>query len=426
MSDTKNLVAWKKLFETFDILQKVNQQGFFEITASSINTVREARLMTKFDNKNQLPEIFAENNLAMLPLSRGSYIIGKFDIFHKFETDPIETEHFHFHNTLETLNFESITSEPLALSCAFNSKILNHFFDDDVTPTISGRMGTDKFGFHISGFDRELTVDRAQIEIDGGYEGNTFNIVEAKNFLSDDFVIRQLYYPFKKWQNQISKTVRTHYLTYSNGVFELREYQFKDPAVYSSVSLVKAKKYTIYTSLFNIEVLQELLDKAQITNEPTDVPFPQADSVSKIFNLLELLNNAPDNELSKEEITINFGFDARQTDYYLNACKYIGLAGNLTRASGVYGVLTDAGKRLFTKNIDGRRREFIQKILSKNVFNKTVKAYLSKAELPTRDEIVEIMKQSNLHNVSSESTYYRRASSVSQWVSWIIEQANEV
>jgi hypothetical protein len=425
MSDSKNLVAWKKLFDSLNIIETIHKNGLYEITATTINSEREARLMTKFDNYNQLPEIFSDNKLGILPTSRGSYIIGQFDMFHKFETDPVPTEHLHFHNTFETLNFDSITSEPMALSCAFNSKILDDFFEDNVSPTVSGRMGTDEFDFSINGFGHNIQVDRAQIEIDGGYEGEAFNIVEAKNFLSDDFVIRQLYYPFRKWEGLINKKIRTHYLTYSNGIFELREYQFTNREIYNSLSLVKAKRYAIYSITFNLEVLQKLLDTTSITNEPTDAPFPQADSVSKIFNLLELLNGANDNELSKEDITLNFGFDGRQTDYYLNACKYLGLAKTITKNGKSFGTLTEDGLKLFSKNIDGRRTEFIQKIISKSVFNKTLKASLSKADIPSKDEIVEIMKQSNLNNVTAETTFYRRASTIAHWVGWIIDQASE-
>ena len=36
------------------------------------------------------------------------------------------------------------------------------------------------------------------------------------------------------------------------------------------------------------------------------------------------------------------------------------------------------------------------------------------------EEIEEIMKNNNLYNIDSESTYFRRASTVSSWVDWII------
>ena len=36
------------------------------------------------------------------------------------------------------------------------------------------------------------------------------------------------------------------------------------------------------------------------------------------------------------------------------------------------------------------------------------------------EEIEEIMKNNNLYNIDSESTYFRRASTVISWVDWIV------
>jgi len=70
--------AWKILFERYNIISKVSVNGFFKIKSSEINTVKEARLMAKFDQSTQLPEIFQHNKLSILPISRGEYIIGNF------------------------------------------------------------------------------------------------------------------------------------------------------------------------------------------------------------------------------------------------------------------------------------------------------------------------------------------------------------
>ncbi|WP_287521897.1 type II restriction enzyme [Okeania sp. SIO2C2] len=73
---TKNDVAWEKLFEKYQILEEVNKNGLFKIEASQINQERESRLMAKFDHVVNLPEIFKENCLSILPISRSQYIIS--------------------------------------------------------------------------------------------------------------------------------------------------------------------------------------------------------------------------------------------------------------------------------------------------------------------------------------------------------------
>lgn len=423
--DSKNQVAWVSLFEKYDILNQLEADQLFSITSTAINQFRESRLMTKFDNTKQLPDIFSDNNIGILPTSRGSYVLGRFNIFHKFENIGDELQHHRFNNNYESLDFNNISSESMAISCAYVSKILEDFIGEELVPTVSGRMGTSSFEFNLDDLGvSKITVDKAQIEIDGGFESeNSFILIEAKNYISDDFIVRQLYYPYRKWKETIHKNVRNIYLTYSNGIFELREYAFLIVEGYNSISLLNSKKYTIFNTVINIETIQEILKNAKIEAEPNDVPFPQANSLERIFNLCELINSSE--ILSKVEITENYAFDSRQTDYYLNACKYLGLVEIGVNNGLVSAWLSAKGKALFRGDINHRRVTFIELILSRNAFNETLKLYLSKANKPTITEIVAIMKQSKLNNIESESTFFRRASTILKWIEWIVEQIED-
>lgn len=82
-----NDIAWEKLFEKYDILGHIERTGQFQISAKQIKEVREPRLMAKFDHTINLPRIFADNELSILPVTRGDYIISHFDAYHEFETD---------------------------------------------------------------------------------------------------------------------------------------------------------------------------------------------------------------------------------------------------------------------------------------------------------------------------------------------------
>ena len=63
-----NEKAWKILFEKYTILEHIEADGAFTISASAIKEFREPRLMTKFDHWVNLPTIFQENNLSCLEL----------------------------------------------------------------------------------------------------------------------------------------------------------------------------------------------------------------------------------------------------------------------------------------------------------------------------------------------------------------------
>jgi len=382
--------------------------------------------MTKFDHRSQLPILFAEHGLSILPTSRGGYIIGPFKTFHDFQQNEIEITRIDFPTFLESLDYRDITNEATAINCAFVSKILHNFLgEDNLLPTVSGRMSSSSFEFNINSTKGlfKVNVDNSQVEIDGGFEGdNSLNLIEAKNYLSDDFLIRQLYYPYKLWCNKIHKQVRPIFLTYSNGIFDLREYTFTDINHYNSLQLIKQQRYAVQDGAINIETIQKILEITKNVNEP-EIPFPQANSFERVVNLCELLKQK--SLTSKEEITENYDFDARQTDYYTNAGKYLGLIDNRKENGQVVCFLTKNGHYLFNLSIVDRQIEFVKLILCHKVFKKVLMAYFEIGNIPAKDEIVEIMKHSNLYGIDSNSTYYRRASTISGWINWILNQREE-
>ena len=81
MNKTKNDIAWEKIFEKYCILDKLAKNERVSISSMEINQFREARLMTKFDHRSQLPKLFVDNKLSILPTSRGTYEIGTFETF---------------------------------------------------------------------------------------------------------------------------------------------------------------------------------------------------------------------------------------------------------------------------------------------------------------------------------------------------------
>ena len=218
------------------------------------------------------------------------------------------------------------------------------------------------------------------------------------------------------------KEVKSIFLTYSNGIFHFREYIFEDPNHYNSLKLKNEKKYVIRDGAINLELIQEIANITPITAE-LPVPFPQADSFDKVINLCELLNE--NGSLTREHITINYDFDVRQTNYYTDAGRYLSLINKSRENGEINYFLTDLGKRIFTLSITERQIEFFKIILSHQVFNQVIKSYFRNYEPPNKNTIVEIMKRSNLYNISSETTFQRRASTISSWINWIIDQIEE-
>lgn len=91
------------------------------------------------------------------------------------------------------------------------------------------------------------------------------------------------------------------------------------------------------------------------------------------------------------------------------------------RENGQIGCsLTRAGVRVFNLPIIDRQLEFVKLILAHEVFRNVLRLYFDRGNVPTKDEIVEIMHDSRLYNIDSEQTYRRRASTIISWINWIL------
>src|SRR5699024_12052219 len=91
----------------------------------------------------------------------------------------------------------------------------------------------------------DISVINSRIEIDGSYEtADDIILIEAKNKLPKDFLIRQLYYPYRFYkQLPVEKKVTPIFFTYADEIFNFYEYEFQDLMDYTSIK--KVNKYNI-------------------------------------------------------------------------------------------------------------------------------------------------------------------------------------
>ena len=412
--------AWEKLFEEYKILDKIQTDGQYVISTRQIKKYREPRLMTKFDHKINLPDLFQKHQLSILPISRTEYVISSFDAYKGFDEPTCDIMRVRIPSHLQSLMPQFITSEAIALNCASACGIFSHFLNEEVLiPTVSGRMGSGRFDFNINtkiGL-QNVSVANSQIEIDAAYEGiGSLAIVEAKQELSKDFLIRQLYYPFRVWQSRITKPIKPIFLIYANGEFHLYEYCFSDIKSYNSLNLVKQQSYLIHTEI-TLQDIDYILKNEQIVPEP-EIPFPQADSFERIINLIEMLNEG---SMNPAEITAKYLFQPRQTDYYTNAARYLGLVKRSKTQGVVHFSITPLGKQILNLHYKEKQLAFARCILQHQVFNQVMKLCLQCGVMPDHATIVNIMKQANLYRIESNSTYERRASTVISWLNWVLK-----
>ena len=100
---------------------------------------------------------------------------------------------------------------------------------------------------------------------------------------------------------------------------------------------------------------------------------------------------------------------------YVNAGKYLDL---IKEQNGVIS-LSSIGKNIMDRPPARKQLGFVHQILQHDVFNDILKTQLKTGLLLSKSEIINTMKKYPLFNVKGESTYTRRASTISSWINWV-------
>jgi len=330
----------------------------------------------------------------------------------------------------ESINTDAISSEAKAISVMNLSGILEDFLNvEDNFSTFAGKMGVGKFNFDVklknSKKKINIQVDKSICEIDAGYENNdSIVIVEAKNVVNSDFHVRQLYYPYRLWDTIVSKPMRLVSAVYTNKIFRLYEYRFKDIQDIPSIELVKYKLYSIDSTDIQMDEIKEIHEKTKIETDDNmsyftksnKVPFIQADSFDKVISLIENLYVNPMNKFEVAEEVLNV--DLRQSDYYFNAARYIGL---LKKNSKGEMILTRLCEKMMQMSYKQRVVIMLQQIFKHKIFYESFDQYINTDNLPSQLEIIEKMRD---YNVCSGKVINRRSKSVISWLNWIINLPN--
>src|SRR5690625_1810051 len=421
--------VWDVLFNHFDILNKVHRNGSFIITSEEINTIGnyQARLATKFDTQADLPRVFKDYDLSLLPLSRGSYKIGHFNVFTNLKYDNFDTPiKKSFPDYVNSISPEDITSEAIALNIAHASGMIDDFIEEESSIlTLSGRMGSGLLDFKIENKQTKkndlIQVKNAQIEIDGGYEGlETLALIEAKNNVPMDFIVRQLYYPFLSIRGKLPhKTVKPIFFTYTQSIFSFHEFVFNESDVYSSIKKVKQINYIL--DIFDDIEFNEIMDIYNNTTaevEPLNefAPFPQADYFGRVMNLLEYLD--VQGGRSKNEIAMKYSFNERQSDYYWNALVYLGFGNK--QNPGANRELNIRGKKtakLFS--LKDKKLEFVKELFKRGAFREYFEKLLQNNDVHLSDLEVENIMSKHARKMGNISVRKRRLLTLKSWVHWV-------
>lgn len=251
-----NSESWKKIFNDHGIKGHDFDASPFYLSAQQIKescqnftttTQKEVRILCKQDTRESRPDIFKELGLFLLPVKNGHYAIVRGEGY--IDIPRIKTPARIYNPKLD---FELDTamvgdSEMQHLDYAYAVSLIRSFMDDpSLVLTIRGRKYTPAFDLRVG--KHKIEVNSVQTEVDAGYEGkNQVVLIEAKNINTTNVIIRQLYYPFRQWQQKTKKKVSPLFFDRSadDQSYSVWQFEFSDPEDYNSARCVRMDKFKI-------------------------------------------------------------------------------------------------------------------------------------------------------------------------------------
>lgn len=402
-----NEKAWNTLFTHFDIVNKVNSDGYFDITADQIKKIgeREPRLMTKFDYKKHLPVIMRQHHMALLAIENGKYRIGRFNPYIEVaEKSKVHPTIVTFPSNIISINPKKIDHESLVLDASHVSGVLTRIFGEEVNLTIRGRTRNAPFSFQLDSMS--FSVSGVQIEVDGGYEGATsINLVEAKIGSSSTINLRQLLYPHLVWEGLANgrKRVNTFICFYQEPVLRFIPVQisasgdaFADHANEQAFMLEPPAK-------LNLNAIPAL---KHASLPVISAPFPQANRFDRVLAMLQVV--ARESRITKEELAQFFdeSLDLRDVGYYASVLQWLGL---VTIKKGAIS-MTSFGIEVASTSHANRMQKLADIVFGEPIFNHA----LHSDSKPIPSKLFERWR-------IGRSTPARRLSTIKAWVKYFKE-----
>jgi len=245
---------WEAIFTAYGINEHDFDIAPFYLSAQEIKDAtkhfpktgqKEVRILCYQAERKDRPQVFSDNDLFLLPVKNGHYVIVKGEGY--MEVSEITSPPIKF-NPAHGFELESAKvgdSEMQHLDFAHASGMLEDFVGEGrLYLTIRGRKYTPEFEFRVGG--NRITTKGVQTEVDAGYEGKEVVVlVEGKNTKVKDTIIRQLYYPYRKWAKETGKRVIPMFFEKNGDEYMFWMYEFADPEDYNSIRLVRSRRMRV-------------------------------------------------------------------------------------------------------------------------------------------------------------------------------------
>lgn len=406
--------AWARIDERLRVQARIARGDPVYVDADEIKRIsgREPRLMTKFDTRESRPSVLAR--ATVLPLTNGRYVIVGGDGYHGLASqDPPKRWSLPPHAAaLRTLPWTiGPSSESQALDMALAAGVLSDFLGEEhLFLTVRGRRRSPRFEFEFRGTSgaSRFVAEGVQIEVDSGLEGESIHLIEGKLGTRDNFHIRQLYYPLRMWREEVPrKNATAVFMTWSNRRFALRRFEFDPLDKYHAIRLAASTDYVLDEE-HETPSLARILEQTSRERLPADVPFPQADDMRKVVDVVDAVGKGC---RTQDRIAALYDFNKRQADYYGNAATFLGL---LEHGRGEFS-LSSAGRAFLVSGLEKRNALVVSRLAALPVLRPALAWVVENNALPELDVVCEWIESSTR---LTGATPRRRALTVLSWARW--------
>jgi hypothetical protein len=415
--------AWEKL-----VREKVDTSvNLVSLTKKDIEvaTGNELRLMAKVDFSADLPKALRRHGYFILPVKNGEYVLVRENGYHALEKLPEPPTIFRpqLDFELETLGIGD--SEAQHLDYSFNVGLIENFAGTPgLRQTIRNRKRMPAIDFFVGRVGPIRVSAGVQVEVDLGCEGRSDVIlIEAKTGEPRDFIVRQLFYPYRKWRLEVPKKATRPLFFCSLEIADKRlykfwEYEFTDDGQYQSLQLKRGESFLVQPDKKHLTVEELLATHIARRAKKEDWDVPQADSFWRVAEIPLLVAQGIN---TSSKMAKHYKFDPRQSSYYREAAEFLGL---VRQEKNFDYALTDLGNEYVNLPADERRQ-----LLAGSLAHFPPMRAALELSAKTGDEgigkrkIAELIKRNS--NISS-TTPTRRASTILAWLHWLQQATGAV
>lgn len=409
--------AWEKL-----VGERVDTRcDLAVVTKADIESVtgNELRLMAKMDSSADVPAALRRHGYFLLPIKNGEYLLVRGNGFHALENLPEPPTIYRPHLDFDLVTLRVGDSEMQHLDYCYNIGLFEKFAGvAGLRQTIRGRKRMPAIEFSVGSRGPIRVQSSVQIEVDSGCEGREdIVLIEGKSGQPADFIVRQLFFPYRKWRHEIpQKRIRPWFFcsheVAGRRLYRFWEYNFADDAQYQSLTLQRGEAFFIEPRRARLTVAELLRVHSARRADTRLWDVPQADSFWRVAEMPLLI--AQDINTSAR-VAAHYEFDPRQSSYYRQAAEFLGLV-LLDKKTNVYR-LTDLGREYVSRSAD-ERRELLAGLLAQfPPMRATLELSAKSGERGIgRSEIAALIEH---HSHIGKSTPARRAATLLAWLDWL-------